>query len=97
MDEISSATVDERPVAMRKPVSSDHEVGPGALQVFPIELGIIVNCNTSIYIMNNAVIQCLGTNIQIHRAFKLLTVSQIPLKYIIGYPHPSPSYEPRSP
>ena len=55
MDEISSATVDERPVAMRKPVSSDHEVGPGALQVFPIELGIIVNRNTSIYIMSNVV------------------------------------------
>ena len=97
MDEISSATVDERPVAMRKPVSSDHEVGPGALQFFPIELGIIVNRNTSIYIMSNVVMRCLGTNIQIHGPFKLLTVSQITLKYIIGYPHPSPSYEPRSP
>ena len=55
MDEISSATVDERPVAMRKPVSSDQKWAAGALQVFLSKRGIIVHRNTSIYIMSNVV------------------------------------------
>ena len=56
MDEIACATVDQRAVANAREVC----------QVFALNRGIMVHCNTSVYIAMNEVMPRLGTNMQVY-------------------------------
>ena len=83
VDEISSATVDERAVAKVQITSESRCCKSSALK-----WGIMVHRNTSLYITGNEVELRLGTNIQVHGA--IYTVDDFP-KYTKIHQQTSPS------
>jgi hypothetical protein len=91
MDEVAPAPVDERAVVARarERVQMFTEPVTSLTQAVRLKVGIIVHQFTSIYIKKNEVEPRLGTNVEVHSSYILLTYSQNTLTSTCSHPDAS--------